>query len=444
MRAVHARRHLFLLFSLAAFSIAASSSAAIPSPQQVAASGSLKAIKISGSTRYTAEQVGQASGLAIGQTVNHDVLQAAADRLAQLGLFSKVNYRFTTFPDQGVDVEFVLEDAPTVPVDFDNFPWFTDEELTAALRQSVSLFDGKAPQDGTLLDQMTAALQALLPSRGVQGTVDRTLIAEPVGDGMMMQFHVDGANLPIASVQFGDALAANSPKLADRLSDIVGKPFSRYMLEVFESEQLAPIYAAAGYLHPKFAQPVPRFTGDPNGPPPKNLLVIFPIDPGPIYHWGGAQWNGNAVLDAASLDELIGLKPGDVADGLQITGAWQRVQDAYGQRGRLDAKVTPTPSFDDAQGRVSYNVSIDEGPLYRMGDLIITGLSVDAESRVRLAWRLPSAQIFDSHYCDQFIDSLEKPSRAIFGDLPVHYNEVGRWVRKDPDKHIADVLLDFK
>ncbi len=444
MRAVHARRHLVLLLFLAAFSIVASFRAAAPSPQQVALLGTLKTIKITGTQRYTSDQVGVASGLKIGQAVNHDALQAAADQLAQLGLFSKVNYRFTTFPDHGVEVEFSLEDAPAVPVDFDNFPWFTDEELTAALRQSVFLFDGTAPQGGMILDQMTAALQALLPSRGVQGTVERTLITEPVGEGMMMQFHVEGASLPVESVQFGDALASDSQKLRDRLSDILGKPFSRYMLELFESEQVAPLYLAAGHLHAKFAQPIPRFTGDPNGPPPKSLIVIFPIEPGPLYHWGGAQWTGNTLLDAASLNELIGLKPGDVADGMKIAGAWQRIQDAYGHDGRLDAKLTPVAGFDEADARLSYSISVEEGPLYRMGDLIITGLSLDAENRVRAAWRLLPAQIFDSAYCDQFLDKLQKPTREIFGDLPVHYNDVGHYVRKDPDKHIADLLLDFK
>jgi len=444
MRAVHVRRHLLLFLSLAAIAIVASSGAAIPSPQQVALAGTLKTIKITGTQRYTSDQVGVASGLKIGQAVNHDTLQAAADQLAQLGLFAKVNYRFTTFPDQGVEVEFSLEDAPAVPVDFDNFPWFTDEELTAALRQSVFLFDGTAPQGGTILDQMTGALQALLPSRGVQGTVERTLITEPVGEGMMMQFHVEGASLPVESVQFGDALASDSQKLRDRLSDILGKPFSRYMLEVFESEQVAPLYLAAGHLHAKFAQPIPRFTGDPNGPPPKSLVVIFPIEPGPLYHWGGAQWTGNTALDAASLNELIGLKPGDVADGMQITGAWQRVQDAYGHDGRLDAKLTPVATIDEANARVSYSISVEEGPLYRMGDLVITGLSLDAENRIRAAWRLLPTQVFDSGYCSQFLDKLQKPTREIFGDLPVHYNEVGSYVRKDPDKHIADLLLDFK
>jgi outer membrane protein assembly factor BamA len=441
MTGVRVRFQHILLFAVIA--IAAASAAAAP-PQQGRLAGTLASIKITGSQHYTSDQVGQAAGLKVGQAVDRDALQAAADRLAQLGLFSKVNYRYTTSPDQGVDLEFVLEDAPSVPVDFDNFPWFTDEELTAALRQSVFLFDGTAPQAGTILDQMSAALEALLPSRGVQGKVEWTLIAQPVGDGMMMQFRVEGASLPIESVQFGDALATDSPTLRDRLSDILGKPFSRYTLELFENEEIAPRYLEAGHLHVKFGQPLPRFTGDPNGPPPKSLVVIFPIEPGPVYHWAGAQWTGNNVLDAASLDGLIGLKPGDVANGMQITGSWQRIQDAYGQRGRLDAKLTPVAMFNEAGARVSYSITIEEGPLYRMGDLIITGLSLDAENRVRLAWHLLQAQIFDAQYCDQFLDKLQKPTREIFGDLPVHYNDVGHWVRKDPDKHIADVLLDFK
>jgi hypothetical protein len=39
---------------------------------------------------------------------------------------------------------------------------------------------------------------------------------------------------------------------------------------------------------------------------------------------------------------------------------------------------------------------------------------------------------------------LSKPSRDIFGDLPVHYNEFGHLLRPNTDHHTVDVLLDFK
>jgi len=39
---------------------------------------------------------------------------------------------------------------------------------------------------------------------------------------------------------------------------------------------------------------------------------------------------------------------------------------------------------------------------------------------------------------------LAKPSREIFGNLPVHYNEFGHLLRPNADHHTVDVLMDFK
>jgi len=39
---------------------------------------------------------------------------------------------------------------------------------------------------------------------------------------------------------------------------------------------------------------------------------------------------------------------------------------------------------------------------------------------------------------------LETHPEKIFGDLPVHYENVGHWVRMDAGMGVADVLLDFK
>jgi hypothetical protein len=39
---------------------------------------------------------------------------------------------------------------------------------------------------------------------------------------------------------------------------------------------------------------------------------------------------------------------------------------------------------------------------------------------------------------------LAKPNRDIFGDLPVHYNELAHLLRPDTNRHVVDVLLDFK
>ena len=85
-----------------------------------------------------------------------------------------------------------------------------------------------------------------------------------------------------------------------------------------------------------------------------------------------------------SLDAVVELKPGDVADGMKIEALWQKIESEYGQP-RLSRHEAQRPSLniDDATHQISYHVSISEGPQYRMGDMVITGLSVDAEKRLR-------------------------------------------------------------
>jgi outer membrane protein assembly factor BamA len=408
--------------------------------QQPAPEGKILAIQVTGSQKYAEAQIALASGLHVGDLVTRDDIQAAADRLTQLGPFSSARYRFTSLGN-GIHIELQMVDAATVPVSFDNFPWFTDAELTDALKQAVILFDGTAPEQGTILDAMTEALQKLLATRGVRAAVERTLLAQPAGEGMMQQFKVVGASLTINAVQFGDALAAESKRIHDRLSDLVGKPYSRFAVEVFANEQVRPLYLERGHLRVRIGKPVARFTGNPNRPLPKSVLVIMPVEPGPVYRWGGATWSGNLIFGPAALDEYLGLKKDETANGMRIAGGWQRVQDEYGRRGYLDLKLESKPIYDDPSRRVSYQVNITEGAQYRMGEMVITGLSLAAEHKLLEAWHMPRGQVFDRIYFDEFFATGIK--RA-FADFVVHFDEVGHWLRTNPTTRTVDVLLDFK
>ncbi|HEX2715551.1 MAG TPA: POTRA domain-containing protein, partial [Candidatus Acidoferrales bacterium] len=341
-------------------------------------------------------------------------------------------------------VTFQVRDAPATPVSFDNFPWFTDAELADALRQAVGLFDGTSPEQGGILDGMAAALENQLASRGIRARVEHTLLAEPVGDGMMQQFKVVGASLKIGALQFGDALANESSRVQSALQDLVGKPYSRLEVEVFTNEQVRPLYLARGHLRARIGRPQARFAGDPNRPLPDSVVVAVSIEPGPVYRWGGVEWQGNAAFGPAALNEFLELKREDLADGMKIAASWHRIEDEYGRRGYLDIKLKPEPVYDEPSKHVSYRATIEEGRTYRMGELVITGLSLAGENKVREAWRLPQGQAFDRVHFEQFLAMLRKGGEAIFGELPVHYEQAGHWLRANPAQGTVDVLLDFK
>ena len=408
--------------------------------QPVPKASRIAAITVTGTLKFSAEQVASASGLKIGDVVTSEQIQAAADHLAALGVFSAVNYRFSSKGD-AISLEFQVQEAHTVPLSFDDFPWFTDDEIAEAIRKQVVLFTGESPESGAIVDEIADVLDKLLASRHIKGELTHQLVAGASGDGMILQFRVDDPSLRIQSVRFGDSLATDSERLKDRVSDIKGQPYSRFAIEVFENEQVRPLYASKGYLRAKIGPPQPRMTDDPAG---SKIEVLIPVTPGPVYSWNSVTWKGNASILSASLDGLVGIKSGEIADGMKIELLWRDLELEYGKRGYLDAKLEPTPEFDETAHRVSYHVNILEGSQYRMGDMVVTGLSPDAEKQLRHTWQIAPGQVFDNAYFENLVGVLAKPRREVFGELPIHYTQFGHFLRPDTDRHTVDVLLDFK
>src|SRR4051812_34022469 len=89
--------------------------------QQPAATKTLRlsSVEVKGLQRYNKEQAIAASGLQIGQRIDIAALDAAAQRLADSGLFTNLSYRLHTEGDEAT-VTFEVEEAKGtgVPVVF--------------------------------------------------------------------------------------------------------------------------------------------------------------------------------------------------------------------------------------------------------------------------------------------------------------------------------------
>jgi outer membrane protein insertion porin family len=400
----------------------------------------LDSVVVAGSMRFTSEQIATAIGLHTGETVGRDELQGAADKLAALGLFNNIQYKFATVLG-GVKVTYQVSDVPALPVAFDNFPWFRDEELSAGLKASGILFDGGAPLKGTVLDAISETLEKLLDARNVHARVSHEVVAHPFNNASVQEFRVENTELTIQKVDFSDPVAQNDRVLQERLPDLIGKPYSRNLVEVFEFEQVRPVYLARAYLRVQFGQPVAQFASNPANPLSGQLIVAAPINAGVQYGWGGVQWKGNDSITAQDLNKFSALLPGDPADGNKIQSLWETARAAYAQLGFLDAGLNPTPQFDEQAKRVTYMVDVNEGPQYHMGKLVLTGLSIEGERRLKKAWSIAPGAVFDKSIYDDFVNTGIK---AAFVGLPVHYEKTGKFLQLDPQNAKVDVLLDFQ
>ena len=438
------RRMFYTLIVIAAFLSVCSCEAPLATAQ-TAGSGTaeLREVRSDGQKKLTEGQIAALTGLQTGSQVGRDDLQKAADKLVASGLFATVKYDFKS-RSEGLTLSFHVTESQRVPAYYDNLPWFGDSELNDAIRAQLPFFDGTLPEGGGVVDIAAEAIHGLLAAHKLDLPVQHQVVGNPLGDGNIQQFTVEGAGLKIANLSFSDAALATNPVVQQHLSEINGKPYSRTTIDVFLAEQIRPVYLRQGYLKAKLGPPEVRLSGPPTAKLPEELPVYVPIAAGDVYHFGDAQWSGNNVISSISLAAYLGLKTGAVANGMEMEAALEQIREEYGRRGYLDATVQPETSFDDAGHTVSYKIAIAEGKQYHMGGWVVTGISTTAESRVRTTFPIAAGDVFDKIKYEDFLVQLQSHSKDIFGELPVHYDNVGHWLRADAGKGIVDVLLDFK
>jgi len=430
----------FIAYSVLVYSLfAAISFAQSPAPGPV----TLHEIHVDGFKKLTEGQIIALTQLQLNSPVDRDALQAGADKLIRTGLFARVKYDFHTRGDQ-VSVTFHVEENSLLPAFFDNIPWFDDSELAAAIKSTNPAYDGTLPESGPLVDAAADAVKSLLATRKLDVTVEHQVMQNPIGDGNVQSFSIEGAALQISSLEFGDPALDSDRAIQAHLGELRGKPYSRLAIDIFLTEQVRPMYLKKGFLRVKLGPPQVRLTGAPTEKLPDRIPVYIPVDAGAVYQFSGVQWSGNSILSADDLNNLFVVKPAELADGQKIFAGWDHIEEEYGRRGYLEAKIEPTESFDDATHTVSYKTRINEGSQFKMASFVITGLSVAAERKIFETFPVQPNQLFDKSKFETYLSRLQNKPAQIFGDLPVHYDNVGHWLRTDPTKGIVDVLLDFK
>ncbi len=430
------RRYLWLfpLASLLLFTLA---------PNSYSQTANLKQIRAEGMKTFTEAQVASLSGLTLGSQVGKKELQDAADLLLRSGLFAKVNYKFDTH-NNDVALTFLLEENHRLPVAYDNFPWFDDGELTDAIRKDLPFYDGTLPEGGTVVELAGNSLASFTSAHGLKAEVQHFVVANPLIDAPQQQFQVVGVTQTIASVEFSDSSLAGNLAVQQHLSEVRGQAYSRLKIDIFLAESIRPIYIEKGFLRAKIGPAEVRLSGNPNNKFPEAIPVYVPCTPGAVYRWKDANWHGNSVFPSETLNRALKLKSGDLADGMAIEGAWDRVREGYGQMGYLEAKVDPVASYDDQAHTVSYSVGIVEGKQFRYHEMTITGMSTTGERMIRDAWPIKSGDVMDKVVFEQFLTQLESHREVIFKDLPVHYDTVGHWLQTNAENGTVDALLDFK
>jgi len=405
----------------------------------------LAALKVTGTTRYTDKEILAASGLQIGQLAADGDFREAVQRLGNSGLFTGVVYSFTS-SGASIKLELQLTDldeSKLVPAHFDNFVWFTDDELVKELQKRVPLFKLLLPVAGNLPDRVSEGLQSILSDHQYPGRVDYLREGDEAGGSLHgIDYHVEEVGIGIRNVEFPGASPEQAALLETAAHSLKGAEYRRASVAAVAKFDLLPVYLQRGYLKAAFAPSNANVISqtaatDSQDRAEVEVDAIIPVTPDKIYSTSGVAWKGNSAISTADLGPLIHLPVGEPADAVRLLRDIENVSKLYRSRGYLLVQVKPDAHFDDDKSAVHYDLNVAEGDLYKMGELEILGLDTQTTAHLLAAWALRQGQPYDADYPSKFrMDTGKLLPRGVQWAVTVHES-------LEKDKTV-DVEIRFK
>jgi outer membrane protein insertion porin family len=393
---------------------------------------------------YTRAELLAASGLEPGQALLHDSLGNAAQRLLNTGLFSDAAINYTS-TGKARDIVVDLKPIPLdklLPASFENFVWFTPDELAAGIHAHVPLYRGVASDAGTLPDDIQSALQQLLTAKGITATLSHTIL-EPTNlhPIRVVSFRIEQPSVRLNTVHLAilsptAAQATLTPRLQQAARSATSNPFNEGISGLTLQDILLGSVRSAGYIQATL-DGIQR-TVSPSPTDPQTLLVTYSVRilTGDSYKVSTLTFAPTPLYSAADFSRDAKLHPGDIADGSNLAKTEAAISAAYLSHGYLDIYVLSHPALDAAAHTVAFTLEPIPGDVYHLHAVTPSGLSPEALQEFNTAWQMKPGDVYNPDYAATFV----KKNKA----FPHISRYVGTFQSSaDPQTHLVDLTMIF-
>jgi len=180
-----------------------------------------------------------------------------------------------------------------------------------------------------------------------------------------------------------------------------------------------------------------------------DMTIIFDVQekagtPGAGEVVGQIQWSGNLVLSNQELSAAFAMRSGDPADRAKIDQGIEAVRKAYARKGYVAAQVLESSTRDTASRRMNLQFTLREGQQYRMGGVIIAGLSPEDTQRLKARWTLAAGAVFDDSYLDNYRSTVIRPFVTARTQRTGVRSRFDVATRPNAERQTVDVLVTFK
>lgn len=386
---------------------------------------------------FTQQQLEAAAGIHAGTKLTAADLGTAAQKLVDTGYFDSMD---ATIDGAIASATILFNDKPTplshmLPVGFENFVWLTSDEIMAAIRSKIPMYNGYLLDNSPHQAEVKAALTAALAAKSVSAEVS----CEDFEPTLRQPRRAIGCKVARPSVQVANVkLGGVTPDLVPLIQKSVNATARTNYTEGPANETTADLILAplldAGYVQAMLTDASPAPSGGDNTAVP--VIFSAKLVPGAIFRVSGITFAGTDLLSAESFASTSKLHSGDIASRHELLETLAPLDAAYRRKGYMDVIIHADPTVDMAIHQVAYAVKVEPGEQYRLHETTVNNLDPSAKADYDRGFLMKAGDIYNPEYVATFLQH-NTALRAL-----TYYSA---WFKAyaDPNTHTVDLVINF-
>src|SRR5207302_2027303 len=280
-----------------------------------------------------------------------------------LGNFEDVSLEVADVPG-GVIVNFKVMEKPIIKrIDFKG----NKKVGSSKLRDGISLKEND-PLDKFKLNLDVEKILSIYKDEGFAAAqVEPFTTSDPTNHVTITFFVTEGTQVLVEDVDIQGVTAFKLKKIKKLMKTRRKKVFKQDVL-IKDVEEITKFYKNRGYQNIKVLEPKQTFNADKT-----RITVSLTLEEGPLFHFGGSKFSGNAIFPAMKLEPAIQYKPGEIYNQEKMDATVAKLQDIYGAQGYIRVQVKPDFTQDPAKGVVATDFHITEGEVVFVDHIGIEG-----------------------------------------------------------------------
>jgi outer membrane protein insertion porin family len=331
----------------------------------------------------------------VGEPISDEKISEDIKNIFKMGYFDDVKTEIGTF-EGGVKLIYVVKEKPTiVRVEFQGNKEIKDDKL----REKTTITVGSIA-DTALIQDNVAKLKLYYEEEGYWLATVVPVIDRISENEVYLTFQIDeGKEVRIRQINIVGNKAISTGKIKGVMKTATWKIYSfifssgYYRKDVMNAdvERIKDLYFNNGYIKVVVADPEVRLTEDKKG-----MIITIDISEGDQYRISSVMVAGNKAYSEAELRKRISLAPGAVFSKEVLKKDISSMTELYTEHGYALANIYPDIVPNDADKTVSLTYKVEEGDIYRVGRIEISGNTKTRDKVIRREIRLDEGDVFNS------------------------------------------------